>query len=89
MDICQLLECKPETLSRCGDYKDVAEHNSMPYHSICALKRENSGPAHALITWLVARTPCLTVEEFAVSLTTKKINRPDIVEILRKYYYCN
>ena len=81
--ICLLLQCKPEEIEPCGDYKDIAKHYSLRYEEICSLKN-----ADALFVLLETRQPNLTVEEFAAALTTRKINRTDVAKILYKYYYC-
>ena len=69
----------------CGCYKVVAQHYDLNRFKVkSVLEKSEGGPSRALIEYLAAAYPKLTVEEFA-AVVEKKAKRNDVSELLWKY----
>ena len=80
--ICVVLDTPPPG---CGCYKEVAQYYGFDhYMRESVLKPFEGGPSSALIEFLAATYPELTVHQFAV-VVWKKTKREDVPDLLRKY----
>ena len=68
-----------------GNYRVVAEHYGLAHFRIkSVLEKSDGGPSRALIEYIVAGDPDLTVEEFA-TVVEEKAKRKDVSKLLRAY----
>ena len=73
------------TLAGVGNYRAVANNYGLDCYSISLLLEENDrGPTTALIEWLAAARPELTVQEFA-AVVREKAKREDAAALLKAY----
>ena len=75
------------TLAGAANYRAVALYYGLSHYSISSgLERHYGGPTTALIEWLTATHPELTVQEFA-AVVGKKAKRIDVAAVLEEYMY--
>ena len=68
-----------------GNYRQVAKHYGFNHYKISSdLEKDERGPSTALIEFLAATKPRLTVREFA-AVVRKTANRIDVIEVLEAY----
>lgn len=66
------------------DYRPVAQHYGLDFYKIENLKNQDGGPSRALIVWLAATKPELTVADFA-TVVRKKASRNDAAKRLQAF----
>ena len=75
------------TLTGVGNYRVVAQYYGVNHHVIATgLERDHRGPTTALIEWLSATHPELTVQEFA-RVVREKAKRRDVDAVLQAYMH--
>ena len=89
--VCNRLDLQPKGTKK-GNFKTVAEAFGFKQEDIWELEKElqtsgSGSPSRLLLEALEARLPNLTVFEFIKVLKKKKIDRQDIVNILKDYLY--
>jgi len=73
------------TLAGVDNYRAVAQHFGLGYYKISsAFKPHDKGPTTALIEWLAASEPELTVQGFA-TVVKQKAKRRDVALLLEEY----
>jgi len=81
-------ECLDAPLKGAGSYRAVAQTYGFNHHKIrSSLERNVRGPTTALIEWLEATHPELTVQEFADTMRVKA-KRNDVALLLEAYDDC-
>lgn len=85
-DLETISECLDTTgIQEAGHYRAVALYYDLSRYKISsALEKDNEGPSRALIKWLAAAKPELTVREF-VTVVRKKAKRNDVADLLEIY----
>ncbi|KAJ7327376.1 hypothetical protein OS493_027066 [Desmophyllum pertusum] len=68
-----------------GHYRAVALYHGLDHYQIASgLDKNNDGPSRALIEWLAAEKPELTVKEF-VTVVRRETKRNDVANLLEAY----
>ena len=80
-------ECLDTTLAGAGNYRVVAQNYGMDHYLVAVgLEKEPNGPTTALLEWLSATRPNLTVQEFA-AVVIEKAERRDVAAVLVVFMY--
>lgn len=81
----KICECLDTPMPGAGNYRVVALNYGSNHCQITSVfEKHRGGPSRALIEFLNAKEPDLTVAEFA-SAVRKKADRNDVVKLLEKY----
>lgn len=84
-DLQKICECLDTPMPGVGNYRVVALYYGSDHCQIISVfEKHLGGPSRALIEFLKARIPDLTVAEFA-SVVRKKANRNDVFKLLEEY----
>lgn len=77
--------CLDTTLARAGNYRAVAQHYGLNHYQISSgLEKHDRGPTTALIEFLEATQPRLTVQAFT-AVVRQKAKREDVADLLEAY----
>ncbi len=80
--------CLDRTVAGVGNYREIAQHYGLRFYEISSvLEKHFGGPSVALIEYLAAAKPELTVREF-VAVVREKLKRNDVAELLEAYDEC-
>ena len=83
----KISECLDTALAGVGNYREVAQNYGLDFYKISAvLEKNHRGPTTALIEWLAATRPELTVQEFA-AVVRENAEREDVATKLEAYMY--
>ena len=84
-DLQAISERLDTTLAGVDNYQAVAQNYGLDHYKISsALVAHNRGPTTALIEWLAATQPELTVQDFA-AVVKQKAKRRDVAILLEEY----
>ena len=84
-DLQKICECLDTPMPGAGNYRVVALYYGSNHCQITSVfEKHRGGASRALIEFLKAWKPDLTVQEFA-SVVRKKANRNDVVKLLEEY----
>ena len=83
----KISECLDTALPGIRNYREVAQNYGLDYYRVSSvLEKNHRGPTTALIEWLAATRPELTVQEFA-AVVREKAEREDVATKLEAYMY--
>ena len=83
----QISECLDRALSGFGNHREVAQNYGLHNDEISLVLEENDrSPTTALIQWLAATRPELTVQEF-VAVVRRQAKREDVATLLESYMF--